>query len=143
VPARLAAALRPTLGGYLVTYCDWAVIFYVNVPSGIAAVILASIFLRELRDETRQSFDAVGFIFSTIGLACVLYGLSSASTDGWGSTTVVSTLIVGSLALVIFVVVELVIINSGGYPLLGLRLFTNGSFPTRTIDTLLVVFALI
>ena len=142
VPALLAPALGPTLGGYLVTYADWPVIFYVNVPIGIAAVILASIFLRELRDETRQSFDAVGFIFSTIGLACVLYGLSSASTDGWGSTTVVSTLIVGSLALVIFVVVELVIINSGGYPLLDLRIFTNASFTISTIANIFVVFAL-
>ncbi len=142
VPALLAPALGPTLGGYLVTYADWPVIFYVNVPIGIAAVILASIFLRELRDETRQSFDAVGFIFSTIGLACVLYGLSSASSDGWGSTTVVSTLIVGSLALVIFVVVELVIINSGGYPLLDLRIFTNASFTISTIANVFVVFAL-
>ncbi len=142
VPALLAPALGPTLGGYLVTYADWPIIFYVNVPIGIAAVILASIFLRELRDETRQSFDAVGFIFSTIGLACVLYGLSSASTDGWGSTTVVSTLIVGSLALVIFVVVELVIINSGGYPLLDLRIFTNASFTISTIANVFVVFAL-
>ncbi len=142
VPALLAPALGPTLGGYLVTYADWPIIFYVNVPIGIAAVILASIFLRELRDETRQSFDAVGFIFSTIGLACVLYGLSSASTDGWGSTTVVSSLIVGSLALVIFVVVELVIINSGGYPLLDLRIFTNASFTISTIANVFVVFAL-
>jgi len=142
VPALLAPALGPTLGGYLVTYADWPVIFYVNVPIGIAAVILASIFLRELRDETRQSFDAVGFIFSTIGLACVLYGLSSASTDGWGSTTVLSTLIVGSLALVIFVVVELVIINRGGYPLLDLRIFTNASFTISTIANVFVVFAL-
>ena len=142
VPALLAPALGPTLGGYLVTYADWPVIFYVNVPIGIAAVILASIFLRELRDETRQSFDAVGFIFSTIGLASVLYGLSSASTDGWGSTTVLSTLIIGSLALVIFVVVELVIINSGGYPLLDLRIFTNASFTISTIANIFVVFAL-
>ncbi len=142
VPALLAPALGPTLGGYLVTYADWPIIFYVNVPIGIAAVILASIFLREMRDEFRQSFDVVGFIFSTIGLACVLYGLSSASTDGWGSTTVLSTLIVGSLALVIFVVVELVIANRGGQPLLDLRIFTNASFTISTIANIFVVFAL-
>jgi EmrB/QacA subfamily drug resistance transporter len=142
VPALLAPALGPTLGGYLVTYADWPIIFYVNVPIGIAAVILASIFLREQRDEFRQSFDVAGFIFSTIGLACVLYGLSSASTDGWGSTTVLSTLIVGSLALVIFVVVELVIANRGGQPLLDLRIFTNASFTISTIANIFVVFAL-
>jgi len=142
VPAILATALGTTLGGYLVTYADWPIIFYINVPIGITAVILASIFLREQRDEFRQSFDVAGFIFSTIGLACVLYGLSSASTDGWGSTTVLSTLIVGSLALVIFVVVELVIANRGGQPLLDLRIFTNASFTISTIANIFVVFAL-
>ncbi len=142
VPALLAPALGPTLGGYLVTYADWPIIFYINVPIGITAVILASIFLREQRDEFRQSFDVAGFVFSTIGLACVLYGLSSASTDGWGSTTVLSTLIIGSLALVIFVVVELIIANSGGQPLLDLHIFTNASFTISTIANVFVVFAL-
>src|SRR5215469_10279893 len=142
VPALLAPALGPTLGGYLVTYADWPIIFFINVPIGIAAVILASIFLREQRDEFRQSFDVAGFVFSTIGLASVLYGLSSASTDGWGSTTVLSTLIIGSLALVIFVVVELVIANSGGQPLLDLRIFSNASFTISTIANVFVVFAL-
>src|SRR5207244_3051510 len=47
IPALLAPALGPTFGGYLVTYAGWQAIFYVNLPVGIIAVILAAIYLRE------------------------------------------------------------------------------------------------
>src|SRR5436190_8317350 len=67
VPALLAPALGPTLGGYLVTYAGWQLIFYINVPVGIVACILASIFLRESRPEAHLSFDFLGFVFAATG----------------------------------------------------------------------------
>ncbi len=142
VPALLAPALGPTLGGYIVTYADWRAIFYINVPIGIVAVIASSLLLREYRDEQRTSFDVVGFIFSTIGLASLLYALSEASTAGWGSTTVLGYMIGGIVALIIFVVVELVILNRGGQPLMDLSIFKNAGFTTSTIANLFVIFAL-
>ncbi len=142
VPALLAPALGPTLGGYIVTYADWRLIFYINVPIGIAAVILATLFLHDTGRRANTSFDIPGFIFATVGLATVLYGLSEASTDGWGSTTVVGCIAGGLVALAIFCVVELVIANRGGQPLLDLRLFANRPFTTSSIANLFVVFAL-
>ena len=142
LPALLAPALGPTLGGYIVTYAGWQLIFYINVPIGIAAVILSIIFLRDYHDQVRSSFDVPGFIFSALGLAAVLYGLSEASTDGWGSTTVVGFLAAGVLFLVIFVVVEVLIIRRGGKPLLDLRVFLDRNFTTSSIANLFVVFAL-
>lgn len=142
VPALLAPALGPTLGGYIVTYAGWPLIFFINVPIGIVAVVLSMIFLREFSDNTHNSFDVLGFIFSAVGLGTLLYGLSNASTDGWGSVTVLGFMGVGILALFIFVVVELMIVNRGGQPLLDLRVFANRSFLTSTIASVLVVFAL-
>jgi EmrB/QacA subfamily drug resistance transporter len=142
VPALLAPALGPTLGGYIVTYAGWQLIFYINVPIGIAAVILATIFLRDYHDVRESSFDVLGFIFSTIGLATLLYALSDASTDGWGSTTVLGFMTVGILALAIFVAVELFITSRGGQPLLDLRVFLDGAFTSSTIANIFVVFAL-
>src|SRR5436305_3459029 len=52
IPALLAPALGPTFGGYLVTYAGWQSIFYVNLPVGIIAVILAAIYLREAYVES-------------------------------------------------------------------------------------------
>jgi EmrB/QacA subfamily drug resistance transporter len=142
VPALLAPALGPTLGGYLVTFVGWQAIFFINVPIGIIAIILSVVFIRESRPQGQTRFDFLGFVFSTIGLTTVLYALSSASTDGWGSTTVVGFLSIGLLSLAIFVAIELIIANRGGQPLLDLRLFANGPFRAGMIASLFVIFSL-
>ncbi len=142
VPALLAPALGPTLGGYLVTYAGWQLIFYINVPIGIIAIILSLILIREYRPEGRRSFDVVGFIFVSLGLIAVLYALSSASTDGWGSATVLGFMTAGLLSLAIFVATELIIARRGGQPLLDLRLFANGPFRAGVIANLFVIFGL-
>jgi DHA2 family multidrug resistance protein len=142
IPALLAPALGPTLGGYLVTFAGWQLIFYINVPIGIVAFILATIFLHEARPQANTTFDFLGFIFVALGLGLVLYALSSASTDGWGSTTVVGCLAGGLISLAIFVAVEFILINRGGQPLLDLRLFANGPFTTSIIAGVFVVFSL-
>src|SRR5438067_4929424 len=88
VPALLAPALGPTLGGYIVTYAGWPLIFYINVPVGIVAIALTFIFLRDAAPVRGLRFDFVGFFFAALGLATSLYALSDASTNGWTSTTV-------------------------------------------------------
>lgn len=142
IPALLAPALGPTFGGYLVTYIGWQAIFYINVPVGIVAVILVSIFIRETRQEAGLRFDFLGFIFAALGLALLLYGLSDASTDGWGSSTVIGTIAAGVLVLIVFVVTEILIANRDGQPMLDLRLFKNSPFTTSIIASLFVIFSL-
>ena len=142
IPALLAPAIGPTLGGYLVTYAGWQLIFYINVPVGIVAVILAVIFLREARVEEQTGFDFPGFFLAALGLGMILYGLSDASTDGWGSGKILGLLIGGGLILALFVAFELIIVNRGRHPLLNLRLFTNKPFRNSIIANVFVVFSL-
>lgn len=142
VPALLGPALGPTLGGYLVTVGDWRLIFYINVPIGIVAIILSILLLRERQAERRPSFDVTGFIFSAIGFASILYGFSEVSTYGWGSTTVLSFLGVGIVALAIFVTVELIIARRGGEPLLDLRIFADRFYTLSTLAYVLAIFTL-
>ncbi len=142
IPILLAPALGPSLGGYIVTYGSWQLIFFLNVPIGIVAVILSIFLLREFRPEGRESFDFGGFLFSAAGLAAVLYALSSASTDGWGSVTVLGFLIGGILALVVFVAIELSVIRRGGQPLLDISVFRNASFTSANIANICITFAL-
>ncbi|HEY0754884.1 MAG TPA: DHA2 family efflux MFS transporter permease subunit [Ktedonobacteraceae bacterium] len=142
VPALLAPAIGPTLGGYLVTYAGWQLIFFINVPIGIVAFVLSMLFIREFRAGTRQRFDFLGCFLVALGLATVLYGLSSASTDGWASTTVVGFLSVGLFSLLLFVVAELLLARRGGTPLLDLRLFANGPFRAGIIANVFVIFSL-
>src|SRR5712691_5406471 len=112
VPALLAPALGPTLGGYIVTFAGWPLIFYINVPIGIVAIILAMVLLREYRPEGRTRFDFLGF------------------------------LLVGVIFLSLFVTAEIIIANRGGQPLLDLRLFANGPFRTGIIASVFVIFCL-
>lgn len=142
IPALLAPAIGPTLGGYLVTYAGWQAIFYINVPIGIAAVILVSIFIRETPIVANQRFDFLGFFFAAIGLATLLYGLSDASTDGWGSIKVIGFLAVGAIFIAIFIATELIIVSREGQPLLDLRLFRNGPFRNSIIASVFVIFSL-
>jgi len=142
VPALLAPAIGPTLGGYLVTYAGWQLIFYINVPVGILALVLSGILIREYRPETHPRFDFLGAFFVSVGLATVLYALSSASTDGWGSTTVLGFLTAGLFSLLLFVITELVVARRGREPLLDLRLFGNGAFRAGVIANVFVVFSL-
>src|SRR5258708_4574525 len=142
IPALLAPALGPTLGGYLVTYAGWQAIFYINLPIGIVAIILVSIFIRETRTVAGLRFDFPGFISAALGLSMLLYGLSDASTDGWGSTKVIGFLVGGAIALGIFIAIEIITANRGGQPLLDLRLFTNGPFTTSIIASFFVIFSL-
>src|SRR5579875_872871 len=69
LPALLAPALSPTRGGYIVTYAGWQLIFYINVPIGILAVILSIILLRDYHDQAESSFDVAGFVFSSVAVA--------------------------------------------------------------------------
>ena len=142
IPILLAPALGPTLGGYIVTFASWQLIFFVNVPIGIVGVLMAIFLMRDFRPDVRMSFDLPGFLLSAGGLAAVLYSLSDASTDGWGSGKVLGLLIGGLLALVLFVIVEIRTANRGGQPLLDLRVFRNASFTAANIASVFVAIGL-
>ena len=142
VPTLLAPALGPILGGYLVTYVGWQVIFFINIPIGIVALILATLFLREARAEERSRFDLPGFLTAAYGLAALLYAFSQTTTDGWGSTKVLGFLLSGALSLIAFIAIEINKANRGAQPLLDLRLFTNRSFAAGNIGLILVIFGL-
>ncbi len=142
MPILLAPALGPIVGGYLVTYVAWQVIFFLNVPIGVAAVFMAWLFLRETRTEGHAHFDLAGFLTVAYGLAAVLYAVSETTTAGWGSTRVQFFLVSGALSLALFVLLELAIIRRGGQPLLNLRLFADRSFGTGNIAVILAAFAI-
>jgi DHA2 family multidrug resistance protein len=140
ISALMAPAVGPTFGGYIVTYAAWPLIFYINVPVGVVAIIMALLLLRERTSEGRVHFDLPGFVLAAIGLAAVLYALSSASNSGWSSPSVLITLTGGLCSLALFVVVELRTANRGEQPLVDLRLFANGPFLSSNIASALITF---
>ena len=142
IPTLLAPALGPILGGYIVTFSSWQLIFFINIPIGIVAVILATLFLHESRGEERRRFDLPGFITAAYGLAALLYAFSETTTLGWGSVRVLGFLFSGALSLIAFIAIEITTANRGGQPLLDLRLFANRSFAAGNIALVFVIFGL-
>src|SRR5919109_766477 len=74
LPLMLAPVLGPTLGGYLVEYVDWRVVFTLNVPIGITGLFLGLTLLRETPRVAGLKFDLRGFVLSAIGFSALLLG---------------------------------------------------------------------
>src|SRR5438876_5697195 len=85
LPLMLAPVLGPTLGGYLVEYIDWRVIFTLNVPVGMLGLFLGFTLLRESPKVQGLEFDLRGFVLSAVGFSAILLALSDVATDGWTS----------------------------------------------------------
>jgi len=85
--AGMALAIGPLLGGVITQKIDWSWIFFVNVPVGILAIVVARLAIRESRDTSaEQRLDLPGLLASGIGLFALTYGLIEANTYGWTST---------------------------------------------------------
>jgi len=115
----VAPAIGPTLGGYLVEYVDWRLIFFINVPVGIVGAIAAVIVLPAFPAVKSQRFDVLGFICIAGGLFALLLALSEGQSWGWTSYRIIILLSAGVLLLALFVVVELEV----KHPLLDVRVF--------------------
>jgi DHA2 family multidrug resistance protein len=140
VSALLAPAIGPTLGGFLVTYSHWPLIFYINVPIGIIAILLAVFLLKERRFDAQIHFDLPGFVLVASSLTAILYALSNANTLGWLSPTILITLIGGLCLLVLFIIVETTIVKKGKQSLIDLGLFKNRTFLFSNIANALISF---
>jgi EmrB/QacA subfamily drug resistance transporter len=80
------------LGGVLTDALSWEWIFYVNVPVGAAALLLAPVLLRESRDLKVRSFDAPGAVLVTSGLVTLVYAITQAHEYGWASVETIGVL---------------------------------------------------
>ena len=91
-PALIAPVVGPPLGGFITTYASWHWIFLINVPLGIAGVILVLKFVPRRPTATRTKFDLAGFVLTGAALATLIHGLSLVAQGG-ASTSLGSALI--------------------------------------------------
>jgi EmrB/QacA subfamily drug resistance transporter len=88
------------LGGILTDSLSWEWIFFVNVPVGVAALILTPLLLTESRDATVKSFDLPGAVLVTGGLSLFVYAITQAGQDGWLAGKTVASF-AGALVLLV------------------------------------------
>jgi EmrB/QacA subfamily drug resistance transporter len=104
------AAAGLIAGGLLVSYLNWRWVFFVNVPIGLVVAALATRVLPESQRRTGR-FDLPGAFTGTLGVASLVYGLSSAATSQngvshWGDTKVIASLAAAAVLLPAFAVIE-------------------------------------
>jgi len=76
IPALIGPVIGPPLGGFITTYFHWRWIFWINVPIGVVGVILASLYIENVREKDVWPLDAWGFLLSGLGLSSLIFGLT-------------------------------------------------------------------
>ncbi|WP_342746615.1 DHA2 family efflux MFS transporter permease subunit [Paenibacillus rigui] len=138
VAAMVAPALGPTLGGYIVEYFSWRLLFFVNVPIGVLAAILCFALLKESPTNKNLKFDIPGAILSIVFFGSLLLALSKGQTEGWGSLFIVTLFYIAGTSFALLLWVELT--KKG--PLLDLSLFKNVRFSSSTLISGLLMMAM-
>jgi EmrB/QacA subfamily drug resistance transporter len=128
--AGVATLAGPLLGGWLVTDFGWRWIFFVNVPVGIIALVLAGIVMPNIKLNRRHKLDIPGVLLSTGGLFLVTFGLIEGQSHDWGKVwgpiTIVEMIIAGAVLLAVFFYLQWV--ERNGEPLVPFSIFRDRNF---------------
>ena len=126
-----AVACGPLFGGILTDLLGWRWIFYVNIPVGIFALVVALTRIVESRDENARRTDVAGLLTFAASLFLIVYGIIRGNALGWTSASIVATLAGGVALMGAFVVVEL----RQTRPMLDVTLFRRRSFVGISLAT--------
>jgi EmrB/QacA subfamily drug resistance transporter len=127
--AGISMALGPVVGGLLVGSAGWASIFWVNVPVGIAAMVLAQRFIPESKAPRPRRPDPVGQVLMILLLASLTYTIIEAPSVGWAATRTLGGFVLAAVALGSFIVWE----NRRDEPLIDPRFFRSAPFSGATV----------
>jgi EmrB/QacA subfamily drug resistance transporter len=135
----LALAIGPLVGGLLTQHVNWNWIFFVNVPVGLAGLLLAPALVEESRDTTAdQRLDVPGLATSALGLFSLTYAFIEANNYGWSSVRILGAFALAAVALAAFVLLE----RHQRAPMLDLSLFRNRTFGGANAAMLFVGLAM-
>jgi EmrB/QacA subfamily drug resistance transporter len=133
----VAVALGPLVGGAVVQGISWHWIFWINVPIGLLLAPLAAHWLAESHGPSGR-LDLRGLALASAGLFGVVFGLVRAQSLGWTSTTVLASLVAGSVLLGAFVAVE----RRTPEPMLPMSFFAKRSFAVTNVASLTMYFGM-
>jgi EmrB/QacA subfamily drug resistance transporter len=103
VPALLGPVMGPPLGGFITTYFDWRLIFFLNIPIGIVGVLLATRFIPDIREADVAPFDLSGMVLSGVGLAGIVFGFALLGQEAVSPYIALAVIVVGSIAMFFYV----------------------------------------
>jgi EmrB/QacA subfamily drug resistance transporter len=131
----LGATTAWLIGGPLVDGPGWRWIFFINVPVGLAALVLSPVLLRESRAAlTRRSYDPAGALTITGALVLLVYAVVGAPHAGWGNLRTILPLVGSALLIAAFALIE----SRHHAPLVPLRIFRSRTLAAADALTVLI-----
>jgi len=124
IPALIGPVMGPPVGGFITTYATWHWIFLINVPIGLAGILLATRFIEDVRAEKHERFDIAGMVLAGLGIAGIAFGLSVLGLNFLPWTVVAALIVGGSMFMAGYLVHARRIEN----PVLDLTLFRLPTF---------------
>jgi EmrB/QacA subfamily drug resistance transporter len=118
--AGVGASLGLVVGGILTDWISWRAGFFLNVPIGIALILVARRFLPETEPRPGR-LDLIGALTSTVGMTALVYGLVRSADAGWSDPLTVAALGLGVVLLALFVLDQW----RAQQPIMPLRLFAS------------------
>ncbi len=139
--AMVGPAIGPALGGWIVDNASWPLIFYINIPIGIAAFLMTLAFIPNPKfiAKPKGGIDWIGLTLLTAGLASLQFVLEQGERDDWFSSQTIQILtVVSAVSLTIFVVKSL----HDRYPIVDLMVFKFRSFSVGSFLGIIMGFGL-
>jgi len=124
LPMLLAPTIGPVLSGWLISIFNWHYIFLINIPIGIIAIILVVKFIPNYKANKESKLDRLGAILTPFVFPFIIYGIHQGTSQGWLEPKTLLFLLVGALAFICFIFVEVKASN----PLLEVRAFKISEF---------------
>jgi EmrB/QacA subfamily drug resistance transporter len=134
----LSMALGPIAGGVLVETVGWRGIFWVNIPVGIAAIVLTALFVPESKAPRARRLDPVGQALIIVMLASLVYALIEGPGSGWTSVKILTCFGLSAAALVALVRYE----PRRQEPLIDMRFFRSAPFSGAVVIAICAFAAL-
>jgi EmrB/QacA subfamily drug resistance transporter len=103
IPALFGPMIGPVFGGFLTTFVSWHWIFIINVPIGLAGVILATIYIEDVKAEAPDPFDAKGAALAGLGIAGLIFGGSTLGLNFLPTGVVLAMIAIGAASTVAYV----------------------------------------
>jgi EmrB/QacA subfamily drug resistance transporter len=135
----VATAIGPFLGGWLISAVSWRLVFYINLPIAVVVLLISARHVPETKSPGPvPKLDIRGALCISGALTGLTYGLIAASSDGWGSVTVLASLGAGVVLFGLFILVE----AKEPQPMLPLGVFASRQFSAANAVTFVVYAAL-